>query len=207
MTVSTDNTPMDISHDTSSSARSDSSKSDTVESTTTQPSSIDEYHYPNSPTRKLHAHISHFVKYLKPEHDGVFKLKDAIATALFNVAPETLTSFVDPLVGTFNAVFKGNKRLVVWRKGNAGFGRLEHLVGFSISWNGSWHIIVSAGNTFCEAKWPVVWTGPYEVLGGVYEMFEDKESDEDAKYERATLLAMRILEGKFWEATVNVKAV
>lgn len=81
----------------------------------------------------------------------------------------------------------------------------EHLVGFSIGWDGTWRVIVGAGNAFCESKWPVVWTGPYDSLGGVYEMVVDRESMEEAKGERAARLAARILEDRFWARTVNVK--
>lgn len=82
----------------------------------------------------------------------------------------------------------------------------EHLVGISIGWDGSWRVVVGAGNAFCEPKWPAVWSGPYKGLGGVYKMVVDEESQEDAKGERAARLAAAMLEGKFWKATVDVKA-
>jgi hypothetical protein len=82
----------------------------------------------------------------------------------------------------------------------------EHLVGFSIGWDGSWQIIIGAGNAFCESKWPVVWSGPYKSLGGVYEMVVDRESMEQAKGERAAKLAAEMLQRKFWKAMVDMRA-
>lgn len=120
MTVAIDVTSMDVDHDSSSSAKSDSGKSEV-----TQPSSIDECDFPNSPIRKELARISPFTKFLKQEHDGVFELQGAVATMLFNAAPDILLSFVDPMVSTFKGIFKGEKQLVIWRKGNAGFVRVH----------------------------------------------------------------------------------
>lgn len=119
MTVAIDVTPMNLDRDTSS-AKSDSGRSDTVKSETTQPSSIDEPDFPSSPLQK-HTGVLPFAKYRKPEHDDVYQLQEAVATTLFNTSPDTLISFVDPMIGTFKAVFKGEKQLVIWRKGNAGF--------------------------------------------------------------------------------------
>lgn len=73
----------------------------------------------------------------------------------------------------------------------------EHLVGFSIGWDGLWQILVGAGNAFRESKWPTVWSGPYRSLGGVYEMVVDRENMEQVKGERAAKLAVEILERKF----------
>lgn len=116
MTVAIDVTSMDVDHDSSSPAKSDSGKSEV-----TQPSSIDECDFPKSSTRKELTRISPFTKFLEQEHDGVFELQEAVATTLFSAAPDILTSFGDPMVGTFKAIFKGEKQLVIWRKGNAGF--------------------------------------------------------------------------------------
>ncbi|KAJ4382301.1 hypothetical protein N0V86_002635 [Didymella sp. IMI 355093] len=172
----------------------------------------------HSPIKKEHNRTSPFAEYLKPEHEGVFELQKTVATTLFNALPDILMSFVDPMVGTFKATLKGDKQLVIWVKGSAGFIGVfehhtsmkkygfEHLVGFSIGWDGSWRSIVGAGNAFCESRWPVVWSGPYEGLGGVYEMVVDKESMHEAKGIRAAKLAMAMMQGKFWNATVDVKA-
>lgn len=82
----------------------------------------------------------------------------------------------------------------------------EHLVSFSIGYDGSWRIIVGAGNAFCAPMWPEVWMGRCQCFGGVNKMVVDRESMEDAKTERAANLARKMLEGKFWERTVDVKA-
>jgi hypothetical protein len=231
MSVAIDITPMEVDLDSSSSARSDSGQSEV-----TLPSSIDECSPPDPPIKKAHNYTSPFAKYLKREHEGVFELQEAVATTLFNTSPDMLMSFVDPMVGTFKATLKSDKQLVIWRKGNAGFVSVhctaflvvavtdylqigvfehhtsmkkygfEHLVGFSIGWDGSWRIIVGAGNAFCESKWPVVWSGPYEGLGGIHEMVVDKESMHEAKGVRAAKLAMAMMQGKFWNATVDLKA-
>lgn len=121
MTVAIDMAPMDLDRDTASLARSDSDRSDTIKSSTTQPSSVDECDFPGPPTKKECTRVSPFAKYLKPEHEGVLELQDAVVTTLFNASPDMLMSFVDPTVGTFKAVFKTDKQLVIWRKGNAGF--------------------------------------------------------------------------------------
>ena len=112
MTAAIDIIPMVLDHEPSSSS-SDSGRSDTHKSEITQPSSIDERDLPNSPKKKEHARISPFTKYLTPKHDGVLELKEAVATTLFNKSPDSLMSFVDPMIGTFKAVFKGDKHLVI----------------------------------------------------------------------------------------------
>lgn len=129
MPVATDITPMGLDHETASSSRSDSGRSETIQSETiqseiTQPSSIDECgspRSPRSPTQKDYSRISSFARYLTQEHEGVLQLKEAVATTLFKKSPDILMSFTDPMVSTFKAVFKGEKQLVIWRKGNAGF--------------------------------------------------------------------------------------
>lgn len=82
----------------------------------------------------------------------------------------------------------------------------EHLVGVSIGYDGSWRVIVGAGNAFCDSRWPAVWSDPYKGLGGVYKMVVDEEGMEEAKGERAARLAAVILEDQFWKAMVDVKA-
>lgn len=123
MTAAIDIKPMDFDHDTVSSARSDSGSSETAKSEVTLSSSVDGHDFPNLPTENEQARTSPFAKYLKPEHAGVYQLQEAIATTLLNTSPDMLTSFVDPTIGTFKAVYKGAKQLVIWCKGNAGFVR------------------------------------------------------------------------------------
>lgn len=164
----------------------------------------------------------------------MLQLKGAIATTLFNTSPHTLMSFVDPMVGTFKAAFKGDKQLVIWRKGNAGFvsSPVEHASRRCLTGT-DWYLrephihedvrlrapcrlldrlerLVAdprwCRQCLCESKWPTVWSGPYKSLGGVYEMVVDRVSMEQAKGERAAKLAVEIPERKFWKATADVKA-
>ncbi|KAF3002112.1 hypothetical protein E8E13_009893 [Curvularia kusanoi] len=71
----------------------------------------------------------------------------------------------------------------------------EHLVGVAIGWDGSWHLIKSAGNAFCEAKWPEVWAGKYRGLGGVNDIKVELEGMVVEKGQRASSLAEKMLEG------------
>jgi hypothetical protein len=66
-----------------------------------------------------HAHIIDLGEYtVCMKEEGALKLQDAVVTALFNVLPDTLRSFVSPTVNTFKAVFgKKDVQLVIWRKG------------------------------------------------------------------------------------------
>lgn len=121
MTAATDIAPMDTDHETSSSAHSDSGSTHTTTSESTNPSSINDCDSPSSSIKEENDRVSPFAKYVEPEHSGVLALQNAIATTLFNASPELLSSFVDPGVGVFKAVFRSEKQLVVWRKGNAGF--------------------------------------------------------------------------------------
>lgn len=45
------------------------------------------------------------------------QLKQEILETLRNISPETLASFLNPTSNTFKAVTKGDKQLVIWRKG------------------------------------------------------------------------------------------
>jgi hypothetical protein len=77
-----------------------------------------------------HAHIIDVSEYANPaKEDGKLNLQDAIVTALYNVSPDTLKSFLSPTVNTIKAVFgKRDVQLVIWRKG------LEVLVSISTLW-------------------------------------------------------------------------
>jgi hypothetical protein len=45
------------------------------------------------------------------------QLQQAVLKTLQNISTDTLTSFLSPTTNTFKAVLKGDKQLVIWRKG------------------------------------------------------------------------------------------
>ncbi|KAH7077743.1 hypothetical protein BKA63DRAFT_542089 [Paraphoma chrysanthemicola] len=164
-----------------------------------------------------HAHIVDLGEYMQVAKEvGVVKLQDAIVTTLFNVSPETLQTFLDPMVHTFKAVFgKKDVQLVIWRKGGEVFVgtfenhtsmktfRFEHVAGFLIGYDGSWHLKVTASNAYSSPKWPDVWAGKFEDRGGVTKM--TVECDEVGMAKRASSLAECMLHTRYWEIKVDVK--
>ena len=140
MTTPHESTPMEIDTDSNglpspagtdvqpdSPGKSDSGKSDSSTSSYT-----DDFETLPSSGPASHAHILDLGDYAASiKEDGALKLQDAVVTALFNISPATLKSFVSPTVNTFKAVFgKKDVQLVVWRKG------LEVFVGHHIHHQG-----------------------------------------------------------------------
>lgn len=81
--------------------------------------------------------------------------------------------------------------------------RFEHLAGFLIGYDGSWHLKVTASNAYCAPKWPEVWSGKFECHGGVAKMSVEVGDLNTAK--RAATLAGVMVESKYWELKVDVK--
>ena len=140
MTTHHDSTPMEIdvnSTGLASPAGTDLSpnspgKSDSGRSDSSTLSYTDDFETLPSSGPTSHAHILDLCEYAASmKEDGALKLQDAVVTALFNISPATLKSFVSPTVNTFKAVFgKKDVQLVVWRKG------LEVFVGHHIHHQG-----------------------------------------------------------------------
>ena len=109
MTTHIEPAAMDIDSDHSSSATSDTSYISFKDDFDTLPAS----------GASTQAHIIDFGEYEgQAKQDGAIKLQDAIVTTLFSISPDTLRSFLSPLVNNFKAVFgKKDVQLVVWRKG------------------------------------------------------------------------------------------
>ena len=136
MTTHRDSTPMEI--DTNGSGlpspagtetRPDSpGKSDSGNSDSSTLSYTDDFETLPSSGPTSHAHILDLGEYASFMRDeGALQLQDAVVTALFNISPATLKSFVSPTVDTFKAVLgKKDVQLVIWRKG------LEVFVGHRI---------------------------------------------------------------------------
>ncbi|KAF2133172.1 hypothetical protein P153DRAFT_331643 [Dothidotthia symphoricarpi CBS 119687] len=164
-----------------------------------------------------HAHIIDLAGYDEcAELGGTISLQDAIVTTLFNVSPETLCSFLSPTVHTFKAIFKGNKQLVIWRKGLEVFIGLfehhqslkvygfEHIAGLLIGYDGSWHLKVTAGDAYSNPKWPDVWAGKFESYGGISKMVV--ELDEVGMERRASVMGESILRGRYWGCKKDIKS-
>jgi hypothetical protein len=50
-------------------------------------------------------------------NEMTIQLQQAVLKTLQNISTDTLTSFMSPTTNTFKAVLKGDKQLVIWRKG------------------------------------------------------------------------------------------
>jgi hypothetical protein len=109
MTTHIEPAAMDVDSDQSPSVKSDHSSVSFSDDFETLPSS----------GASSQAHIIDLGEYAEmTKEDGMLNLQDAIATTLLNVGPETLKSFLSPLVNNFKIVFgKKDVQLVVWRKG------------------------------------------------------------------------------------------
>ncbi|KAH6616698.1 hypothetical protein C7974DRAFT_442501 [Boeremia exigua] len=183
----------------------------------TMPPSLGDSDHSFTVNGKAKVHTDPFAKYTKHGHEGILQLQEAVATVLFTASPETLMSFVDPMVHNFKAVFKSDKQLVIWRKGNAVFigtfehhpsmkvFGFEHLVGVAIGYDGSWRVIKSSGNAFCESRWSEVWSGKYRCFGGANRMVAEYEDMVAEKGQRAAMLAAKILDGGFGTAKMQLK--
>ncbi|KAI4693354.1 uncharacterized protein J4E88_001725 [Alternaria novae-zelandiae] len=225
MTTHHDSTPMEIDVNSiglASPAGTDLSpnspgKSDSGRSDSSNLSYTDDFETLPSSGPTSHAHILDLGEYAASmKEEGALKLQDAVVTALYSISPATLKLFVSPTVNTFKAVFgKKDVQLVVWRKGLEVFigtfenhtsmkaYRFEHVAGFLIGYDGSWHLKVTASNAYSAPKWPDVWAGKFECHGGVAKMTIETGETEMAK--RASALAAAMIDGRYWELKTDVK--
>jgi hypothetical protein len=81
--------------------------------------------------------------------------------------------------------------------------RFEHVAGFLIGYDGSWHLKVTASNAYSSTKWPEVWAGKFEDHGGVSRMTVEVEDADMAK--RASTMAEHMLTTKYWELKADIK--
>jgi hypothetical protein len=81
--------------------------------------------------------------------------------------------------------------------------RFEHIAGFLIGYDGSWHLKVTASNAYSKNKWPEVWSGKFEDRGGVTKMTVG--SEEETMTKRASVLSECMLNNKYWELQVDIK--
>ncbi|CAN9085934.1 unnamed protein product [Alternaria alternata] len=223
MTTHTDTGPMDIDFDKLPTAidtiqcPESPEKSDSGDSDKSTLSYTDDFETLPSSGPTSHAHIIDLEEYATSmKEEETLKLQDAIVTTLFNVSLAILRSFVNPTVNAFKAVF-GTKdvQLVIWRKGLEVFigtfehhksmklYRFEHVAGFLIGYDGSWHLKVTASNAYSAPKWPDVWAGKFECHGGVAKMTIENEEVNMAK--RASILASTVISGRYWELETDIK--
>ncbi|KAH8732344.1 hypothetical protein GQ44DRAFT_602345 [Phaeosphaeriaceae sp. PMI808] len=195
----------------------DSDRSPSIKNGTSQTHFVDEYATLPASGPTDHAHIINLNEYSYiTKDDELVKLQDAIVTTLYNVSPGTLKSFLSPTVNTFKCVFgKKDMQLVIWRKGLEVFVgtyehhtslkifHFEHVAGFLIGYDGSWHLKVTASGACSNTKWPEVWAGKFESYPGVATMFVDVEDVPMAR--RASALAESILSNSFWELKSDAK--
>ncbi|KAH8643267.1 hypothetical protein IG631_00730 [Alternaria alternata] len=83
--------------------------------------------------------------------------------------------------------------------------RFEHVAGFLIGYDGSWHLKVTASNAYSAPKWPDVWAGKFECHGGVAKMTIENEEMNMAK--RASILASTVISGRYWELKTDIKMI
>ncbi|KAL6706623.1 hypothetical protein ACN47E_005379 [Coniothyrium glycines] len=195
----------------------DRDESPSVQSVSSQPAFIDDYENLPAGGPISHAHIIDLSEQAAATKiDGPLQLQDAIVTSLFQASPEILKQFLNPTINTIKVVFgKKDKQFVIWRKGIEvlvgtfehhialkvyGF---EHLAGFLIGYDGSWHLKITAANAYSNPKWPDVWAGKFESYGGVAKM--SVEIEEAGMAKRAHEMATAILADKYWELKVDVK--
>ncbi|KAB2102582.1 hypothetical protein AG0111_0g9090 [Alternaria gaisen] len=194
-------------------------KSDSGNNDSSTLSYTDDFETLSSSGPTSHARIIDLREYATSmKEEGKLKLQDVIATTLLNVSLATLRSFVNPTVNTFKAVF-GMKdvQLVIWRKGlevligtfehhkSMKLYRFEHVAGFLIGYDGSWHLKVTASNAYSAPKWPDVWAGKFECHGGVSKMTIENEEVNMAK--RASILASTVISGRYWELKTDIKMI
>jgi hypothetical protein len=81
--------------------------------------------------------------------------------------------------------------------------KFEHVAGFLIGYDGSWHLKVTAGGACSNPKWPEIWAGKFESYPGVSAMTVEAEEVDMAK--RASALAESMLAARFWELNADIK--
>jgi hypothetical protein len=81
--------------------------------------------------------------------------------------------------------------------------RFEHVAGFLIGYDGSWHLKVTASNAYSSTKWPEVWAGKFEDHGSVSRMTVEVEDADMAK--RASTMVEHMLTTKYWELKADIK--
>jgi hypothetical protein len=81
--------------------------------------------------------------------------------------------------------------------------KFEHVAGFLIGYDGSWHLKVTAGGACSNPKWPEIWAGKFESYPGVSAMTVEAEEVDMAK--RASALAESMLVARFWELNADIK--
>jgi hypothetical protein len=81
--------------------------------------------------------------------------------------------------------------------------KFEHVAGFLIGYDGSWHLKVTAGGACSNPKWPEIWAGKFESYPGVSAMTVEAEEVDMAK--RASALAESMLAARFWELSADIK--
>ncbi|RYN68852.1 hypothetical protein AA0118_g1040 [Alternaria tenuissima] len=225
MTTHTDTGPMDIDFDKLPTAidtiqcPESPEKSDSGDSDKSTLSYTDDFETLPSSGPTSHAHIIDLEEYATSmKEEETLKLQDAIVTTLFNVSLATLRSFVNPTVNAFKAVF-GTKDVpfVIWRKGlevligtfehhkSMKLYRFEHVAGFLIGYDGSWHLKVTASNAYSAPKWPDVWAGKFECHDGVAKITIENEEMNMAK--RASILVSTVISGRYWELKTDIKMI
>lgn len=81
--------------------------------------------------------------------------------------------------------------------------KFEHVAGFLIGYDGTWHLKATAGGACSNPKWPEIWAGRFESYAGVSAMTVETEEVDMAK--RASMLAESMLSARFWELKADVK--
>jgi hypothetical protein len=88
--------------------------------------------------------------------------------------------------------------------------RFEHLAGFLIGYDGSWHLKCTAGNAYAAPRWGDVWAGKMQCKGGVDKMHVERADDDTDGGEgmrlRAGVMASKMVKARFWECKVDVKS-
>lgn len=79
----------------------------------------------------------------------------------------------------------------------------QHIAGFLIGYDGSWHLKITAGNAYSNVKWTDVWAGKFESYGGIGKMTVEVAEIEKAK--RASELADALIRAQYWDLKTDVK--
>jgi hypothetical protein len=81
--------------------------------------------------------------------------------------------------------------------------RFEHIAGFLIGYDGSWHLKVTASNAYCSNKWPDVWAGRFKDRGRGTKM--TVEAEEKGMAKSSSILVEYMLASTYWEKTADAK--